>query len=79
MGIWWSYYIFSIAAASSKSQWILNWTMIGTLNLTILFQITTHLTETITKKRYPMYEWYRKNTSRLIPWFPGKDITKKKK
>ncbi|CAB4423696.1 unnamed protein product [Rhizophagus irregularis] len=79
MGIWWSYYIFSIAAASSKSQWILNWTMIGTLSLTILFQITTHLTETISRKKYPMYELYKKNTSRLIPWFPGKNITKKKK
>ncbi|RIA83208.1 hypothetical protein C1645_699649 [Glomus cerebriforme] len=79
MGIWWSYYLFSIAAASSKSQWILNWTMIGTLNLTILFQITTHLTETITKKKYPMYELYRKSTSRLILWFPGKDIIRKEK
>ncbi|CAG8459854.1 8380_t:CDS:2 [Funneliformis mosseae] len=81
MGVWWSYYLFSVAAvpSSSKLQWILNWTIVGTLSLTILFQITTHLTEIITKNKYPMYESYRKNTSRLIPWFPGKDITKKNK
>ena len=64
--MWWSYYLFSVAAGAG---W-LNWTILGAGVLTLLFQGSTTLTERISVRKYPAYAEYQKTTSRLIPWFP---------
>lgn len=64
--IWWTYYVFSIAAGD---DW-LNWTITGAVLLTLLFQGSTGLTETISARKYPAYADYQRTTSRLIPWLP---------
>ena len=68
--IWWSYYLFSIAAGAA---WI-NWTIVGAVLLTALFQGSTALTERISKRKYPDYAEYQRTTNRLVPW-PPKQIT----
>jgi steroid 5-alpha reductase family enzyme len=64
--MWWTYYVFSIAAGSS---W-LNWTITGAVLLTLLFQGSTGLTEEISVRKYPAYVDYQRTTSRLMPAFP---------
>jgi steroid 5-alpha reductase family enzyme len=64
--MWWSYYVFSVAAGAG---W-LNWTITGAVLLTLLFQGSTTLTEKISLQKYPGYAAYQRTTSRLIPWFP---------
>ena len=64
--MWWTYYGFSIAAGAG---W-LNWTIIGAVLLTLLFQASTGLTEKISARQYPAYAGYQRTTSRLMPWFP---------
>ncbi|KAL4431096.1 hypothetical protein ABPG75_006352 [Micractinium tetrahymenae] len=66
-GIWWSMYLFGVAASG---RW-LNWTIVGPLFLSLLFQGSTWLTELISSAKYPSYADYQKTTSRLMPWFPG--------
>ncbi len=61
--IWWTYYVFSIAAGAG---W-LNWTLSGALLLTVLFQGSTTLTEQISVNKYPDYVRYQRTTSRLMP------------
>ncbi|TPX69804.1 hypothetical protein SpCBS45565_g02150 [Spizellomyces sp. 'palustris'] len=80
--IWWSIYGFSVAATIPKSTglkdltWsnIVNWSIIGPIMLTLLFQGSTSFTEGISAKKYPTYQIYQKATSRLIPMWPGKDV-----
>jgi len=64
--MWWTYYVFSIAAGAGR----LNWTIIGAVLLTLLFQGSTGLTEKISLRKYPGYASYQQTTSRLMPWFP---------
>ena len=64
--MWWTYYLFSIAAGAG---W-LNWTIAGAVALTLLFQGSTGLTEKISLRKYPEYASYQRTTSRLLPWFP---------
>jgi len=64
--MWWVYYLFSVAAGAA---W-LNWTIVGAMLLTLLFQGSTALTEQISVGKYPAYARYQRATSRLIPWFP---------
>ncbi|CAG8652946.1 12083_t:CDS:2 [Cetraspora pellucida] len=68
MGLWWTFYVFSIAAGGN--DWLFNWSIIGAMNLTILMCASTIFTENISKKKYPLYKKYQKTTSILIPWFP---------
>ena len=65
-GMWWVYYLFSVAAGAG---W-LNWTIAGAVLLTLLFQASTTLTERISARKYPDYAAYQRTTSRLVPWFP---------
>ncbi len=65
--MWWIYYVFSIAAGAG---W-LNWTVTGTVLLTLLFQGSTGLTEQMSLQKYPAYADYQRATSRLMPWFRG--------
>ena len=65
--MWWTYYVFSIAAGAG---W-LTWTITGAVLLTLLFQGSTWLTEKISLRKYPDYAYYQETTSRLMPWFPS--------
>ena len=66
MAQWWAYYLFSVAVSGA---WI-NWTIVGTVLLTLLFQGSTSMTENLSVKKYPQYVEYQRSTSRLLPWFP---------
>jgi steroid 5-alpha reductase family enzyme len=65
--MWWTYYVFSIAAGAG---WI-NWTITGAILLTLLFQGSTGLTEKLSVRKYLTYADYQRTTSRLIPWAPS--------
>jgi steroid 5-alpha reductase family enzyme len=65
--MWWVIYAFSITATG---LW-LNWTIIGAVVLTLLFQGSTSFTESLSLQKYPKYKEYCKTTSRIIPWFPS--------
>ena len=65
--MWWTYYVFSIAAGAG---W-LNWTITGAVLLTLLFQGSTNLTEKLSARKYPAYADYQRTTSRLLPWVPS--------
>jgi len=62
--IWISYYIFSIAAMGGK---LLNWSIIGSTLLVLLFKDSGALTENITLKKYPNYSEYQKRVPLYIP------------
>ena len=66
VSIWWVIYFFSVAASV---QWF-NWSVIGAVLLTVLFQGSSVLTESISRSKYPEYARYQKNTSKIFPWFP---------
>lgn len=62
---WWSLCLFATAATGHAfGVW-----MVGAFTLTLLFQGSTALTETITASKYPAYANYQKTTSKLVPWF----------
>lgn len=63
MMVWCSFYLFSV---SPSALWV-NWTVMGAIMYIVLFQITTLLTETISREKYPSYSDYCKRVSRLIP------------
>ena len=65
MGMWWSFYLFSVAG----SGW-LNATIAGVVTLTALFQGSTQMTEQVSLGKYPTYREYQRTTSRIIPWLP---------
>jgi steroid 5-alpha reductase family enzyme len=64
--IWWSLYLFGVAAGGG---WI-NLSLIGPVGLTLLFHGSTSFTEELSMKKYPAYADYKKRTSRLVPWWP---------
>jgi len=70
ISLWWVMYAFGAAATG---QW-LNWTIIGPVLLTLLFQGSTSFTERLTLAKYPEYAKYQLSTSRLIPMLPGKPL-----
>ena len=63
MGMWWVFYLFAVGASG---VWF-NWTGLGFVVLTLLFQGSTHLTESLTLAKYPSYRDYQATTPRLIP------------
>lgn len=60
--IWWCFYAFTGS---------FNYSIIGPLLLTLLFQGSTKFTESISSEKYLDYKEYQKNTSRIIPWWPN--------
>ena len=62
---WWVFTLFAIAAGL---PW-LNWTLAGTVFLTMLFDGSSRFTEYLTLRKYPSYRDYQKRVSRMIPWF----------
>jgi len=65
--MWWSVYLFSVAAGAG---W-LNLTLAGPVLLTLLFQGSTTMTERVSASKYPGYAAYQRRTSRLLPLPPG--------
>ncbi|KAG0043121.1 hypothetical protein BGZ83_011809 [Gryganskiella cystojenkinii] len=74
MTIWWAVYLFSVAAAYPSHNAIFNPSIVGVVILTMLFQVTTWLTEHLTAKKYPAYKLYQSTTSRLIPMGAGASL-----
>jgi len=63
--IWISFYFFGVAASGN---WF-NWTIIGPVLLVLLFIGSSHLTESISSKKYPEYAVYRKDVPKFVPRF----------
>ena len=68
---WWSMCLF---ATGATGKWF-GWWCAGPIALTALFQGSTLLTEKISAEKYPAYSDYMKTTSRLVPWFPGPELS----
>jgi steroid 5-alpha reductase family enzyme len=65
--MWWCFALFAVAATG---RW-LTIAIVGPALLTLLFQGSTHLTEQISRRKYPDYARYQRSTSRIIPWWPS--------
>lgn len=65
LGVWWSMYLLATSAGTS----LFNWTIFGPIMLTLLFMGSTWFTETITSKKYPTYEVYKKEVWPIFPKF----------
>ena len=63
LGMWWVFYLFAVGASGA---W-LHWTGLGFVVLTLLFQGSTQLTESLTLSKYPAYRDYQATTPRIIP------------
>ena len=64
-----------MSAAATNFEIALNWTILGTAFLTLLFQGSTTLTEALTQEKYPSYALYKQTTSRFLPWLPSSAST----
>lgn len=64
IGIWTSFYIFSVASSGQ----ILNWSLIGSLLLIILFTQSSKLSEEICVSKYPEYKSYQLRVPKFIPF-----------
>ncbi len=62
--IWIVFYFFSVAATG---QWI-NWSVMGTILLVLLFWGSSNFSETISMGKYPGYADYKKRVPRFIPF-----------
>ncbi len=61
--IWIVFYLFSVTATG---EWI-NWSIVGSVLLVILFQGSSNFSEEISAKKYPKYTEYQKKVGRLLP------------
>ena len=67
---WWGLYVFSLAI--SLEFW---WFIIGPLSITVLFiAVSIPLMEKKNMMTKPSYETYKKEVSKLIPWFKKKGV-----
>ena len=66
ISLWWIIYAFSVNATGIY----FNFTIFGTIILTLIFQASTNLTEEISSSKYPEYKTYQKYTSKffLLPY-----------
>lgn len=66
--IWWGLYLFAVA-----TDILFYWAIIGPICITILFYVVSiPMMEKRNLERKPDYIAYKKQTSRLIPWFQRK-------
>lgn len=61
--IWFTFYLW--AAAITTDLW--NYAVVGPIAIFVLFQITTRLTEAITKGKYEAYKFYQRKVGMLCP------------
>lgn len=66
--MWWCVYLFAVSATGRA----LSWQIMGPVLLTLLFQGSTALTESLSRRKYPDYARYCRRTSRILPWIPRK-------
>jgi len=69
VAMWWTFYLFSLAAGGA----LLNWTLLGAMLLTVLFVppgASLDTTEFLSSRKYPAYREYQKRVSRFLPWIP---------
>ncbi|MES1922245.1 hypothetical protein MHBO_003752 [Bonamia ostreae] len=59
----------AIVYCFTVSTKMINWSIIGFVTYTILFQFSTRLTEEITSSKYEEYEDYRNSTNMFLPTF----------
>ncbi|RUP44816.1 hypothetical protein BC936DRAFT_148975 [Jimgerdemannia flammicorona] len=70
--LWWAVYLFSVSATGTQGlggfdgRWV-NWSAVGTVLLTSLFQASTWFTEFISAQKYLAYKEYQQRVSRIIP------------
>ncbi|KAG0265109.1 hypothetical protein DFQ27_000827 [Actinomortierella ambigua] len=81
MSMWWAIYLFSVAAAYPHltTEVLINPSIVGVIALTLLFQVSTTMTERLTSGKYASYKLYQKTTSRLIPLPAGTSLDKLEK
>jgi steroid 5-alpha reductase family enzyme len=65
---WWVVWLFAVVARGQ--DW--GWTVLGADALTGLFVGSTRFTEALSSAKYPAYAAYRRRTSMLVPWRPGR-------
>ncbi|XP_049850249.1 uncharacterized protein LOC126322379 [Schistocerca gregaria] len=70
--IWWTVYLYSVAVTKT----LINWSIIGALTANSLIYAATFVTERISCSKYPHYQQYIQDTSRLVPWLPRKNSKK---
>lgn len=61
--IWVVFYLFSVVATGS----LLNWSIIGSMLLILLFQGSANFSEGITLSKYPKYQNYQARTPKFFP------------
>ena len=61
--IWITFYLFSVVATG---EWI-NWSMIGSLLLLLLFYNSSEFSEGISANKYPLYKQYQEDVPRFFP------------
>ncbi|KAF9433444.1 hypothetical protein BGZ76_009464 [Entomortierella beljakovae] len=74
MTIWWSLYLFTVAAGYPNHVAWFNPSIVGIALFTLIFQGATAVTEKISVSKYPSYKLYQSTTSRIIPFFAGKSL-----
>lgn len=61
--IWFIFYLFSVSATG---QW-LNWSIVGTILLILLFRGSANFSEEISASKYPKYKEYQEKVPRFVP------------
>ncbi|CAF2468936.1 unnamed protein product [Rotaria sp. Silwood2] len=69
--IWWVFYAFTLSVQPFS---YVNWTILGSISLTLLINGSTNFTETISSQKYPKYKQYQQTTSRLLPCWSSKKV-----
>ncbi|KAI9774419.1 MAG: hypothetical protein M1840_004313 [Geoglossum simile] len=72
--IWFTLYQWSCVVTGT----LYNWTIVGALSYSILFQASTWFTETISSEKYPDYAEYQQRVGMFLPIiFPGASDSRK--
>jgi steroid 5-alpha reductase family enzyme len=61
--IWICFYFFGVAATGR----LINWTLVGSFLLVLLFLGSSEMTESISRGKYPDYDAYRKDVPKFFP------------
>ncbi|KAF9316517.1 hypothetical protein BG003_001876 [Podila horticola] len=69
--MWWSVYLYSVAAGYPEHVAWINPSIAGVTVLTVLFQGTLTFTENALSAKFPAYKLYQQTTSRFIPLTAG--------
>ena len=59
-----------VIGAGVASYGIFNWSITGCMLLILIFAGSSRMAESISLKKYPLYQGYVKNVLKYIPLFP---------